>query len=45
MVEEDRDLQLSKIVAGAEPGAEAEGEESAGSRRVALKRNSSMNLV
>lgn len=45
MVEEDGDLQLGEIVAGAEPCAEAEGEECAGSRRVALKGNKSMKIV
>jgi hypothetical protein len=39
MVQEDGDLQLGEIVAGAEPGAEPKGEEGAGSRRVALKGN------
>ena len=35
-MEEDGDLELGEVVAGAEPGAEPERQESAGSRRVAL---------
>jgi len=45
MVEEDGDLQLGEIIAGAEPGAEPEGEEGAGPRRVALKGNKSVQIV
>ena len=45
MVEEDGDLQLGEIIAGAVPGAEPEGEEGAGPRRVALKGNKSVQIV
>lgn len=35
-MEEDGNLQLGEVVAGAEPGAQPERQERAGSRRVAL---------